>query len=205
VNFLQNHDQIGNRPFGDRLVRHVGEGPLTAALAITLLAPMPPLLFMGEEWGASEPFPFFCDFPEPLASAVRKGRRAELASTCGAPAANAPDPLAEETFLAAVLDWNARSAPAGRNRLELVRELLSIRRRELTPHLAGMRFASAQSRNPLLQANWSFDGSRSLNLLANLSAAPARCASQRGGRLIWGEGPAPELPPWGVCWSIGPD
>jgi maltooligosyltrehalose trehalohydrolase len=205
VNFLQNHDQIGNRPCGDRLVTQVTNGPLTAALAITLLAPMPPLLFMGEEWGATEPFAFFCDFPEPLARAVREGRRADLASTFGALAARAPDPLAQETFLAAVLDWDARSTPVGRKRLDLVRQLLSIRRREVTPHLADMRFAMAQSRKPVLQASWTVNGGRSLNLLANLSAAAAeRPSSWRCGRPIWGERPALELPPWGTFWSIGP-
>src|SRR5258707_50815 len=72
VNFLQNHDQIGNRPFGDRLSTQVEEAALAAALAVTLLAPMPPLMFMGEEWGSTTPFPFFCDFHGALADAVRK-------------------------------------------------------------------------------------------------------------------------------------
>src|SRR5262249_28352033 len=62
VNFLQNHDQIGNRPLGDRLAVQTDDAAGAAALAVTLLAPMPPLLFMGEEWGAIQPFPFFCDF-----------------------------------------------------------------------------------------------------------------------------------------------
>src|SRR5262249_28785405 len=112
VNFLQNHDQIGNRPFGDRLAGQAGEAEITTALAITLLAPMPPLLFMGEEWGARQPFPFFCDFEGALAEAVRKGRRAEFASAYGATAKEPPDPLAEETFRVAKLDWGARTTPA---------------------------------------------------------------------------------------------
>ena len=115
VNFLQNHDQIGNRALGDRLATQVGEAPLTAALAVTLLAPMPPLLFMGEEWGATQPFPFFCDFPEPLASAIRKGRRAEFKAAYAELGDDIPDPLAEETFHSAVLDWDARATPAARD------------------------------------------------------------------------------------------
>ena len=67
VNFLQNHDQIGNRALGDRLEWSASQMAIDAALAITLLAPMPPLLFMGEEWGARTPFPFFCDFDGELA------------------------------------------------------------------------------------------------------------------------------------------
>ena len=62
VNFLQNHDQIGNRPLGDRLATQVDEAPLAAALAVTLLAPMPPLLFMGEEWGATRAVSFLLRF-----------------------------------------------------------------------------------------------------------------------------------------------
>ena len=77
VNFLQNHDQIGNRALGDRLESNVGTDAIEAALAITLLAPAIPMLFMGEEWGSRTPFPFFCGFEGDLAEAVRKGRRRE--------------------------------------------------------------------------------------------------------------------------------
>jgi malto-oligosyltrehalose trehalohydrolase len=206
VNFLQNHDQIGNRPLGERLVTQIGEAPLAAALAVTLLAPMPPLLFMGEEWGATEPFPFFCDFPEPLASAVRKGRRAEFKSAYAALGEAIPDPLAEDTFPRAVLDWDARSTPAGRKRLGLVRDLLTIRQREVTPHLATSRFGAAQDDNRVLRANWPLGDGRSLILLANLSdAAAKRPLRFRTGRPIWGEEPATTLSAWAVFWSIGAD
>jgi maltooligosyltrehalose trehalohydrolase len=204
VNFLQNHDQIGNRPLGERLVTQVDELPLTAALAITLLAPMPPLLFMGEEWGATSPFPFFCDFPEPLASAVRKGRREEFKPAYAALGDAIPDPLAEDTFRTAVLDWDARASPAGRQRLGLVRELLALRQREITPHLARTRFGAAQQHDRVLQAQWSFGDGHSLFLLANLSdAATEQPAPARAGRPIWGGEPASTLPPWAVFWSIG--
>jgi maltooligosyltrehalose trehalohydrolase len=78
IDFLQNHDQIGNRPRGERVTAQAQPEALAAALAVTLLAPMPPLLFMGEEWGSERPFPFFCDFHGALAQAVRKGRREEF-------------------------------------------------------------------------------------------------------------------------------
>jgi len=204
VNYLQNHDQIGNRPLGERLLTQAGAASLTAALAVTLLAPMPPLLFMGEEWGATQPFPFFCDFPEPLASAVRKGRREEFKSGFAVSGGAIPDPLAQDTFRAAVLDWDARAAPAGRDRLGLVRELLAVRQREITPHLAAARFAAAEDDNRVLQANWSLGDGRSLLLLANLSdAAAARPSRSAAGRPIWGGEPASTLPPWAVFWSIG--
>ena len=124
---------------GDRLARQSDEAPLAAALAVTLLAPMPPLLFMGEEWGATQPFPFFCDFPEPLAGAVRQGRREEFRQAYAELGDGIPDPLAEATFRSAVLDWEARSTPGGQRRLALVRDLLAIRRREIVPHLAKLR------------------------------------------------------------------
>src|SRR5205814_846289 len=101
--------------------------PLTAALAITLLAPMPPLLFMGEEWGATRPFPFFCDFTGDLANAVRQGRRREFAQAYARFGDDIPDPLSEETFRSAVLDWSERDQPQARKWLAFVRELLAIR------------------------------------------------------------------------------
>src|SRR5207237_260261 len=75
VAFLQNHDQIGNRPFGDRIAALAPEPLVHAAAAIVLLSPQLPLLFMGEEWGSLRPFLFFCDFAPPLGEAVRQGRR----------------------------------------------------------------------------------------------------------------------------------
>jgi hypothetical protein len=78
VNFLQNHDQVGNRAFGERIVALTTPHALRAAVAVLLLAPSPPLLFMGEEWAAPEPFLFFCDLGDDLREAVRDGRRREL-------------------------------------------------------------------------------------------------------------------------------
>src|SRR4030095_15267714 len=103
------------------------EAALTAALAITLLAPMPPLLFMGEEWGSSQPFPFFCDFPGALADAVRKGRREEFKSAYAELGDEVPDPLEEAIFRSAVLDWDARTTLDGRKRLALVPGPLTAR------------------------------------------------------------------------------
>ena len=95
VNFLQNHDQIGNRALGDRLESIADPRAIEAALAITLLAPDDPMLFMGEEWGSKAPFPFFCDFKGDLAEAVRKGRRSEYAWAYAKYGDEVPDPLAQ--------------------------------------------------------------------------------------------------------------
>jgi malto-oligosyltrehalose trehalohydrolase len=138
INFLQNHDQIGNRAFGDRLEGTMPSEAIEAALAITLLAPTIPMLFMGEEWGSKAPFPFFCDFKGDLAKAVRNGRRREYAWAYAKYGDEVPDPLDASTFQSAVLDWDSRDT-TGRQRLTLVRELLAIRAREIVPRLAGAR------------------------------------------------------------------
>jgi malto-oligosyltrehalose trehalohydrolase len=201
VNFLQNHDQIGNRPLGDRL--QADEAAISAALAITLLAPMPPLLFMGEEWGSRQPFPFFCDFQGDLAEAVRKGRRAEFKSAYASMADDIPDALAEGTFRSAILDWDARGTPAGQRRLALVRDLLTTRRQMIIPRLHGAAFGAARWDDGVLSANWRLGDGAELLLLANLSDATARPARMPAGTPIWGGAPGATLPPWSVHWSIG--
>jgi maltooligosyltrehalose trehalohydrolase len=203
VNFLQNHDQIGNRPLGDRLAKVTDEAAISAALAITLLEPMPPLLFMGEEWGCMQPFPFFCDFHGDLAQAVRKGRRAEFKSAYAVLGDEIPDPLAEATFRSAILDWDARATPAGQRRLALVRALLVTRRKMILPRLAGASFGSAQWNDGVLTADWRLGNDSRLSLLANLSDAKGPTPQMPCGTPIWGGTPGETLPPWSVFWSIG--
>jgi malto-oligosyltrehalose trehalohydrolase len=204
VNFLQNHDQIGNRPLGDRLSLQVDDAAAAAALAVMLLAPMPPLLFMGEEWGSKQPFPFFCDFQGALADAVRQGRRREFDDAYAEFGDGVPDPLAETTFRSAVLDWDAREEATGRERLALVRGLLAIRRKEIVPYLRDATFGSARYEHSVLTANWPLGDGRELVLLANLSDASAsRPERLSSGRPIWGGEPEPILPPWSVFWNIG--
>jgi malto-oligosyltrehalose trehalohydrolase len=202
VNFLQNHDQIGNRAFGDRLEGVAQPEAIEAALAITLLAPSIPMLFMGEEWGSKVPFPFFCDFKGGLAEAVRKGRRDEYAWAYEKFGDDVPDPLSETTFHSAILDWEAR-AGSGRERLALVRELLSIRRRHIMPRLAGARFGEARaSNNGLLTANWQLGDGARLSLSANLSDhAIAAQMDDAPGTPIWGEASG-AITPWSVRWRL---
>jgi malto-oligosyltrehalose trehalohydrolase len=204
VNFLQNHDQIGNRALGDRLESLAAEKAVEAALAITLLAPMVPMLFMGEEWGATAPFPFFCDFQGDLADAVRNGRRKEFAGAYAKYGDEVPDPLDEATFRSTVLDWNARDLPKARQRLTLVRDLLSVRRREIVPRLAGARFGVASAEdNGLLSASWGMGDGTSLQLCANLSDQATNFQTKMTGTKIWGGGLSDVISPWAVHWYIG--
>jgi maltooligosyltrehalose trehalohydrolase len=202
VNFLQNHDQIGNRALGERLVTLTDQSALRAAMAVTLLAPMPPLLFMGDEWGSARPFPFFCDFQGDIAEAVRKGRRAEF-DAAYATSEDIPDPLDEKTFDSALLDWDECRTSRGREWLAFTQGLLQIRATEIVPRLAGTAFLSAHSDGALMNATWRLLDA-SLFLMANLSAQNAeRGPGLPPGRPIWGGKPPETLPPWSVYWSIG--
>jgi maltooligosyltrehalose trehalohydrolase len=203
VNFLQNHDQIGNRALGDRLEWSANPVAIEAALAITLLAPMPPMLFMGEEWGARTPFPFFCDFTGDLADAIRKGRRNEFAEAYETFGDDVPDPLAASTFQAAKLDWNERDR-YGVARLNLVKALLAVRRTEITPRLAGASFAHAEmQQTSILTAQWKLRDDVTLALIANLADLPAtRSHAAPRARAIWGGHPPDRLPPWSVFWAL---
>jgi maltooligosyltrehalose trehalohydrolase len=205
VNFLQNHDQIGNRAFGDRLESIAAPKAIEAALAITLLAPMTPMLFMGEEWGSQAPFPFFCDFKGDLADAVRKGRRSEYAWAYAKYGDEIPDPLAKSTFQSAILDWDSRHEAPGKKRLALVQNLLAKRRLEIVPRLAGASFGDAHAAdNGLLTAHWRMGDGAMLQLAANLSNSEiARAASAASGTSIWGGEAGDMMPPWSVFWRIG--
>jgi len=205
VNFLQNHDQIGNRALGDRLASHAGADAIEAALAITLLAPAIPRLFMGEEWGSKAPFPFFCDFHGGLADAVREGRQREFAGAYAKYGDEVPDPLAASTFQSAVPDWEARDQPEGRRRLALVQDLLAIRRWEIMPRLAGATFGDARAADDgRLTADWRMGDGTRLSLIANLSPrAIASPPAEVTGSIIWGGKTGSPMPPWSVLWCIG--
>lgn len=123
-----NHDQIGNRAAGDRLRSRVDERTLALAAVLTLTAPYTPMLFMGEEWGASTPWAFFSSHPEPdLARAVSEGRRAEFARMAW-DHARIPDPQDPQTFTDSVLDWAEPLREPYAAQLALVRDLIALRR-----------------------------------------------------------------------------
>jgi maltooligosyltrehalose trehalohydrolase len=128
---LQNHDQVGNRAFGDRLHERVPPEAWRAASALLLTVPMTPLLFMGQEWAASTPFQYFTDLEAALGEQVTEGRRREFAAFPDFSDEQArhsiPDPQARSTFESSRLRWDERAEPAHRAVLELYRALIALR------------------------------------------------------------------------------
>jgi maltooligosyltrehalose trehalohydrolase len=124
---IQNHDQVGNRPHGDRLTDNVPLSVYRAASALLLFVPETPLLFMGQEWAASTPFLFFTDHNDELGEQVRAGRAEEF-EQIDATAGSIPDPQAQDTFERSKLIWGERDASAHARTLALYRDFLSLRR-----------------------------------------------------------------------------
>jgi maltooligosyltrehalose trehalohydrolase len=130
----QNHDQVGNRAAGDRLPTSISPGRLRVAAALLLTAPFVPMLFQGEEWGASTPFQYFTDHEDPdLGRAVSEGRRREFSHFGWAPA-DVPDPQDEATFLRSKLRWDEVGEGDHAGLLDWHRRLIALRR--LVPDLA---------------------------------------------------------------------
>jgi malto-oligosyltrehalose trehalohydrolase len=198
VAFLQNHDHVGNRPDGMRLSAGATGPTLHAAVAIVLLAPQIPLLFMGEEWASSRPFAFFCDFEPGLAEAVRQGRRREFARFEGWRDATAgssiPDPTAFSTFEMSRLDWNEPEREDHRRWLIRCRRLLRIRAQEIVPRLAGVPACAGAYRviEPrAVTVEWRLGDGSLLLLIANFSERPAPlpAGAERGRMLYSSDGP----------------
>ena len=210
VNFLQNHDQIGNRAFGDRLISCVrNDDSLHAALAILLLSPFPPMLFMGEEWGAKTPFPYFCDFHGELARLVRDGRRREFAHferfSDASIADSIPDPGAVRTFDSAKLRWNEPEQPAHRLWLDRYRAMLEARQRFVVPELPMLgapRVVSADA-DGTIEIDWTRGNGGALRLSAHLSEQPGGKALRPClPTLIYSTHPDKGGKAWCVRWSM---
>ncbi|MEQ8967758.1 MAG: malto-oligosyltrehalose trehalohydrolase [Azospirillaceae bacterium] len=213
VDFVQNHDQIGNRAFGDRLTTLAEPRALEAMTALLLLAPSPPLLFMGEEWGTRRPFLFFCDFHDALADAVREGRRREFESfpDFADPKAREaiPDPNDPATAEASRLDWAERDAPEHARRLGLTRALLGLRAREVVPLIPGLgRPTVAPLGETGLRGDWPHATAGGLTVVCNPSPAPVALDVLIEGRPLHASDPEADvsgaadsaIPGWTTIW-----
>jgi maltooligosyltrehalose trehalohydrolase len=191
VTFAQNHDQVGNRALGERIHRLAEPEALRTALTCMLLAPAPPMLFMGEEFEASAPFLFFCDFEPGLAQAVTKGRRAEFArfAKFRAPADRAaiPDPNAEATFTLSKIDWSERERPTGSCLLAFYRNCLAIRRDRVVPLIGAIESGGTCEviAERVVRVRWPLRDGRRLVLLASFADQTVHPIDAAGGEALF--------------------
>ena len=189
--------------------------PLQVALAVLLLAPSPPMLFMGEEFAAATPFQFFCDFQGELADAVTEGRRREFAGfrKFADPAARTriPDPNDPATFERCKLNWDCLDEPQHKVWLEYYRSLLALRRTHVVPRLTNMGGGAEFELVGVsgLVVRWRLGDGARLTLLANLGDGSVEGALCFTGTAFYLS--QPDLPeilatgrisPWSAAWFI---
>ena len=211
VGFIQNHDQIGNRAFGERLSSLATPEALRAIAAVYLLLPQVPMLFMGEEWGCGSHFAFFCDFKGELANQVRNGRREEFARfpefQDPARRAEIPDPMDAGTFERSKLRWRELNEAPQRATFEWYCAVLKLRAQEIAPRLCKLSEARIKVRNlgeAAVEVEWCTLNSESLILTVNLHSKPVASAPPLRGRILLREGDwsGEGIPAWGVGWAI---
>ncbi len=212
VAFIQTHDLVGNRVAGERLVGLVPHEALRAITSIYLLLPQIPMLFMGEEWGASTPFPYFSDFHGELGTAIRRGRRESLEKQVPRPSdeeiRRAPDPQSPGTFLSAKLKWAEREQGEHADWLRLYAGLLRARREAVVPLLGGLTKACGcyrVLRPGALEVDWTFENGAKLHFQANLGPRERARFQALKGREIWVTGWVRDdgtLGPWSVRWAV---
>ncbi len=182
---LQNHDQIGNRAMGERLTVLADHEALRAAVALLLLVPQIPMLFMGEEWGTTRPFLYFTSHSDGLAEQVRLGRRKEFAKfaafTDPARREQIPDPNALATFEQSCVDPAEVLEPGHAAWLEHYRSLLRIRTEQVILRIPGSVSAGAEALgDKAVLARWRMGDGSLLSVAMNLDTASCRCAPLAG-------------------------
>ncbi|MFM0227290.1 malto-oligosyltrehalose trehalohydrolase [Paraburkholderia dipogonis] len=229
VMFLQNHDQIGNRAFGERLRKLTSDDALRAATGLLLLSPQIPLLFMDEEYGSTQPFLFFTDYSGDLADAVREGRRREFARfssfTDEKRRAQIPDPNDVKTFAASSPpvphEAPKHDADEAKDRLDWMhfyKSALAVRAKLITPRLQHSKScgvtvltaANGGDANALI-ARWKLCDGETLSVALNLSKENVACAEIPAGKVIFETPPRVReqidvkvLPPYTfVAWMTG--
>ena len=184
---VQNHDQVGNRAAGERLASLTSWGRLHIAAAWLLTSPFVPMLFQGEEWGASTPFQYFTDHPDPdLARSVSEGRRREFAAFGWAPEA-VPDPQARATFERSVLVWEEARRPPHEALLRWHRDLIALRRTLADLHDPAVTAAASHDEGLVVVARGS------VQVVANLDAQPRELGLPTGTRLLMASDPGVQV------------
>jgi maltooligosyltrehalose trehalohydrolase len=211
IAYIQTHDQIGNRPFGERIAELASRQAIRAIAAIYLLSPHIPMLFMGEEWGTTRPFLYFSDVGEELAASIREGRQKEMENIpeLARGDESPPDPMAEESFAASKLDWAAAETDEGRDMFAFYQRLLEIRRTQIAPRLVGIsgNSGSYEVIGPrALRVSWQLGDGATLAMISNLSGEPLGNVDVWAEDHLWLEGFATgnTLEPWSVVFRLTP-
>jgi 1,4-alpha-glucan branching enzyme/maltooligosyltrehalose trehalohydrolase len=215
VNFAHNHDQVGNRAFGERLGQLVPPEAAPLATLLALLTPAIPMLFFGEEFGASEPFFYFADWQGELRRAVQEGRRREFSHEQQAAGRALPDPCDAATFEASRPDSKRRDTEDGRRWLALVQSALAARAHWITPRqpllLLG-RHSAQRVGDTGLAVQWRYTDAKMLSLELNLGPDPLQVPEQHLGPVeaqtvfthAWpADTPAGQWPAWAARWTLG--
>ncbi|MEO8652615.1 MAG: DUF3459 domain-containing protein, partial [Ramlibacter sp.] len=216
VNYTNNHDQCGNRAFGERLRRLAPPGAGALALLLSLLTPATPMLFFGDEFGDHTPFLYFADWQGDLGDAVRAGRQREFGHMAGpADGMELPDPCDAATFEASRPDPAAARSAEGRRALERVRAALAVRRAHIAPRqhllLTGQHTAQRVA-DTGIRVCWRYQDGMQLLLELNLGAQPLHVAhevqrlddAQELFRHAWPVGTDADIwPAWAARWTLG--
>jgi maltooligosyltrehalose trehalohydrolase len=202
LGYLQNHDQVGNRAVGDRTSALMSSDLLKVGAALVLTSPFVPMLFMGEEWGASTPFLYFTDHRDPgLGRAVGEGRKSEFAAFGWDPA-DVPDPQDPDTFQRSKLDWDERDTWPHDELLEWHRELIALRKKDpelRSGDLDELRVAFDENERWIVVERGPF------TIAANLSRETRFVPTSKGGEVVVAStdaeatGGAVKLPPESVA------
>jgi maltooligosyltrehalose trehalohydrolase len=180
LGYLQNHDQIGNRARGERISALASIERVKIGAALVLLGPFIPLLFQGEEWGASTPFQYFTSHTEPeLGRAVSEGRRGEFAAF-GWAADDIPDPQDPETFRRSKLNWQEIHRPPQRDLLRWYRELIAVRKAHLELTSPETAVVFSQDDNFLIMER------PGVSVVCNLGRAEIRLRQRAGAKMLLG-------------------
>jgi maltooligosyltrehalose trehalohydrolase len=200
IGFVQNHDQVGNRAQGERISHEAGEGRAKIAAALVLTAPFVPMLFQGEEFGASAPFLYFTDYDDPeLGRMISEGRKREFVAFGWAPD-QIPDPQDEQTFLQSKLNWAELTEQPHRSLLQWHKDLISLRRNQSRLNDGNLNAVDVRFDE---QAQWLLLERGNLRVACNLGHEPVALEVGDGSRILLASDDSIALS--GTNIKLGPD
>jgi maltooligosyltrehalose trehalohydrolase len=200
IGFVQNHDQVGNRAQGERVSHEAGVGRAKIAAALVLTAPFVPMLFQGEEFGASAPFLYFTDYDDPeLGRMISEGRKKEFVAFGWAPD-QIPDPQDEQTFLQSKLNWAEMTEQPHRCLLQWYKDLITLRRNQ--SKLSDGNLSAVNVRFDE-DAQWLVLERGTLRVACNLGQAPVDVEVGDGSRILLASDDSIALS--GTNLKLGPD